>query len=199
MVKIAVIMLEYNEIKPGKYIVHNGEPYEVIFSHVARTQQRKPQNQTKLRSLISGRVVSISFHAADKVDEADISKRPIKFIYANKGEYVFSEANDPSKRFNLSESLVGTQVKFLKGNTIVDVLTFNADDEDEQKIIGVKLPIKVELRVTEAPPSIKGDTAQGGTKQVTLETGATVNTPLFIKEGDVIRVNTETGEYVERV
>lgn len=192
-------MLEYNEIKPGKYIVHNGEPFEVIFSHVARTQQRKPQNQTKLRSLISGRVVSVSFHAADKVDEADISKRPIKFIYANKGEYVFSEVSDPSKRFNLSESLIGTQAKFLKGNTIVDVLTFNADDEDEQKIIGVKLPIKIELKVTEAPPSIKGDTAQGGTKQVTLETGATVNTPLFVKEGDIIRVNTETGEYVERV
>ena len=192
-------MFEYNEIKPGKYIVHNGEPFEVIFSHVARTQQRKPQNQTKLRSLISGRVVSISFHAADKVEEADISKRPIKFIYANKGEYVFSEANDPSKRFNLSEGLIGAQAKFLKGNTLVDVLTFNADDEDEQKIIGVKLPIKIELRVKEAPPAIKGDTAQGGSKQVILETGAAVNTPLFVKEGDVVRVNTETGEYVERV
>ncbi len=199
MVKIPVIMLEYNEIKPGKYIVHNDEPFEVVFSHVARTQQRKPQNQTKLRSLISRRVIAVSFHAADKVEEADISKRPVKFVYANRGEYVFCEANDPSKRFNLKEEIIGEQAKFLKGNIIVDILTFNQDDEEEQKILGVKLPVKVELKVKEAPPSIKGDTAQGGSKQVTLETGAAINTPLFIKEGDVIRVNTETGEYVERV
>lgn len=191
-------MLEYNEIKPGKFIIYNGEPYEVIEYHVARTQQRKPQNQTKLKSLISGRVVSISFHAADKVSEADISKRPINFVYANKGEYIFSEIKDPSKRFSIDESIIGPQAKFLKGNTQVDVLVFT-DDDDNEKIIGVKLPIKMELRVKEAPPAIKGNTASGGGKQVTLETGAVISVPLFIEEGEIVRVNTETGEYAERV
>ncbi len=191
-------MLEYNEIKPGKFIIYNSEPYEVIEYHVARTQQRKPQNQTKLKSLLSGRVVSISFHAADKVSEADISKRPIKFIYFNRGEYTFSEANDPSKRFTLEESLIGPQAKFLKGNTMVDALVFT-NDEDEEKIIGVKLPIKMELMVKDAPPSMKGNTAAGGGKQVTLETGAVISVPLFIEAGEMVRVNTETGEYAERV
>lgn len=191
-------MLEYSEIKPGKFIIYNGEPYEVIDSHVARTQQRKPQNQTKLRSLLSEKVVSVSFHASDKVSEADISKKSIKFIYESKGQYCFSEAKDPSKRFFLEFSLIGPQAKFLKGNTLVDALIFT-NEEDEEKIIGVKLPIKMELLVKEAPPSMKGNTAAGGGKQVTLETGAVVSVPLFIEAGDMIRVNTDTGEYAERV
>lgn len=191
-------MLEYSEIKPGKFIIYNGEPYEVMESHVARTQQRKPQNQTKLKSLLSGRVISISFHASDKVSEADISKKPINFIYVNRGEYVFSEIKDPSKRFPIEESLIGPQAKFLKGNTVVDALIFT-DDDDEEKIIGVKLPIKMELMVKDAPPSMKGNTAAGGGKQVTLETGAVISVPLFIEAGEIVRVNTETGEYAERV
>ncbi|MFA5842049.1 MAG: elongation factor P [Candidatus Paceibacterota bacterium] len=191
-------MLEYNEIKPGKFIIYNGEPYEVIEYHVARTQQRKPQNQTKLKSLLSGRVISISFHASDKVSEADISKRPINFVYANRGEYIFSEVKDQSKRFTIDESIIGPQAKFLKGNTPVDALVFT-DDDDEEKIIGVKLPIKMELLVKDAPPAIKGNTASGGGKQVTLETGAIISVPLFIEAGETVRVNTETGEYTERV
>lgn len=191
-------MLEYSEIKPGKCIVYNGEPYDVIEAHVARTQQRKPQNQTKIRNLLSGRVISVSFHASEKVEEAEISKRPIKFIYASRGEYVFSEANDPAKRFSLKEGTIGEQAKFLKGNTLVDILTFSEDEDEEPKIVGVRLPIKVELAVKDAPPVIKGNTAAGGGKQVTLETGAVVSVPLFIEEGDIVRINTETGEYVER-
>lgn len=191
-------MLEYNEIKPGKFIIYNGEPFEVIEYHVARTQQRKPQNQTKLKSLLSDRVISISFHASDKVSEADISKKPINFVYVNKGDYVFSEIKDPSKRFSLPETLLGAQAKFLKGNTVVDALVFT-DDEDEEKIIGLKLPIKMDLMVKDAPPSMKGNTAAGGGKQVTLETGAVISVPLFINSGDVVRINTDTGEYVERV
>jgi elongation factor P len=191
-------MLEYNEIKPGKFIIYNGEPFEVTEYHVARTQQRKPQNQTKLKSLLSGRVISISFHAADKVNEADISKKPINFVYANKGEYIFSDVKDPSNRFSIEEAIIGPQAKFLKGNTVVDALIFT-DDDDEEKIIGVKLPIKMELMVKDAPPAIKGNTASGGGKQVTLETGAVISVPLFIEEGEIVRVNTDTGEYAERV
>lgn len=192
-------MLEYNEVKPGKYILYNNEPYEVLESHVARTQMRKPQNQIKMRNLISARVIPATFHASDKVPEADIDSRPIKFIYESRGQYCFSEIKDASKRFFLDSALMGPQVKFLKGNTEVSALTFTSEDDDEPKIIGVKIPIKMELLVKEAPPAVRGNTVQGGTKQVTLETGAVINVPLFVNEGDIIRVNTETGDYVERV
>ena len=138
-----------------------------------------------------------TFHAADKAQEAEIDTRNIRFIYQNRGEYWFSEENDPSKRFTLPEEIIGQSAKFLKGNTIVETLMFGEDDE--KKIFGVKIPIKMDLLVKDAPPSIKGDTASGGGKLVTLETGATVTAPLFVNQGDTIRINTETGEYVERV
>ena len=191
-------ILVYNEIRIGKCIIHNDEPYEVIESHVARTQQRKPQNQTKLRSLLSGRVISVSFHASDKASEADIDTKEIKFVYENRGEYVFSEINDPSKRFSLPLTLIESQAKFLKSNLIVEALLFTPEDEDEPKIIGIKLPIKIEYKVKEAPPAVRGNTAQGAMKQVVLETGMSVVTPLFINEGDSVIVNTVSGEYVER-
>lgn len=191
-------MLDYNEIKERSYIIYEGEPYEVMESHVARTQQRKPQNQVKMRNLINGRTVTTTFHASERAEEADISSRAVKYLYTNKGEYWFSEENDPSKRFTVPADTIGPKAKFLKENTLVDVLIFT-DDEDEERIIGVKIPIKMEFKVVEAPPSVKGNTAQGGNKPVQIETGAMVNTPLFINAGDTIRVNTETGEYVERV
>lgn len=191
-------ILVYNEIRIGKCIIHNDEPYEVIESHVARTQQRKPQNQTKLRSLLSGRVISVSFHASDKASEADIDTKEIKFVYENRGEYVFSEINDPSKRFSLPLTLIENQAKFLKSNLVVEALLFTPEDEDEPKIIGIKLPIKIEYKVKEAPPAVRGNTAQGAMKQVVLENGMSVVTPLFINEGDSVIVNTVSGEYVER-
>lgn len=186
-------MLEYNEIVERKFINLDGAPYEVISSHVFRKQQRKPVNATKLRNLLTGKITERSFHQSEKVEEAEIVAREIKYLYTNRGEYWFSEINDPSKRFKLNSDMIGSQGKFLKQNSIVKALVFN------DEIIGLKLPIKVELKVTEAPPAVKGDTVTGGTKQITLETGAVINAPLFINEGDVIRINTETEEYTERV
>lgn len=186
-------ILEYNEITGKKIIVFEGEPYEVLSSHVFRKQMRKPVNQTKLRHLISGRVVEHSFHAAEKVEEAEIDSRPIKYLYHNRGEFWFCEKDDPSKRFKLDTSLIGNRANFLKPNSEVTLLTF------EEQVVGMKTPVKVDLKVVEAPPGIRGNTAQGGTKQIKLETGATINAPLFVNEGDIIRVNTDTGEYVERV
>lgn len=186
-------MLEYNEITLRKIIIFEGQPYEVLDSHVFRKQQRKPVNATKLKNLITGNVKEISFHQSEKVEEAEITKRDIKYLYSNRGKHMFCETNDPSKRFELSEELVGEKVKFLKANSIVKALSFN------ETMIGVELPIKVDLKVIEAPAAVKGDTAKGGTKQITLETGAVINGPLFITEGEIIRINTETGEYVERV
>ena len=185
-------MLEYNEITLGKVIIFDNEPWEVIASHVFRKQQRKPVNATKLRNLISGRVTENSFHVSEKVAEADIENKDIKFIYENKGEYWFNEINDASKRFALKEEQIGYGAKFLKKDALVKAMIF------QEKIIGIKLPIKVALKVVEAPPSMKGNTAQGGNKVVKVETGVSVNTPLFINEGDTIIINTQNGEYVER-
>lgn len=186
-------MLEYNEITVGKVIIYNGEPWEVLSSHVFRKQQRKPVNATKLRNLITGRVTENSFHVSEKAEEAEIEQKDINFIYENKGEYWFHDIGDKSKRFSLTETQLGVGAKFLKADTLVKAVIFN------EEIIGVKLPVKMDLKVVEAPPSVKGNTAQGGNKQVKVESGAMVNTPLFINEGDVIRINTETGDYVERV
>jgi elongation factor P len=186
-------MLEYNEITERKYIVFENEPYEVIDSHVFRKQQRKPVNATKMRNMLSGRIVEHSFHVSDKVEEADITKREVKYLYTNKGEYWFAEANDPSKRFQLAESLIGPGAKFLKPNILIDAMEWS------DKIIGLKLPIKMDLKVTEAHPAVKGNTAQGATKMVKLETGAEIQVPMFINEGDTVRVNTETGAYTDRI
>ncbi|HAS81052.1 MAG: hypothetical protein UR25_C0005G0034 [Candidatus Nomurabacteria bacterium GW2011_GWE1_32_28] len=189
--------LQYSEIREKKIIIYSGEPCEVIDSHVARTQQRKPQNQVKLRSLISGKTISATFHVSDSAMEADIEKKDIKFLYQNKGEYWFCDPEDPKNRFELNSSLVGDSGKFFKENGLVTALVW--DDDDEEKIIKITLPIKMEFKVKEAPPAVKGNTAQGGNKIITLENGTTLTTPMFIEEGDIIRVNTETGLYVERV
>ncbi len=186
-------MLEYNEILPKKVILLEGEPYEVLDAHVFRKQQRKPVNQTKLRHLITGKVTEQAFHQAEKVDEADLSTREVKYLYHNKGEYWFCAANNPSDRFKLDDEIIGVAGQFLKPNSVIEAVVF------DEKIISVRIPIKVELVVKEAPPAVRGNTAQGGTKQIVLETGATVNAPLFINEGDIVRVNTELGQYVERV
>lgn len=191
-------MLEYNEITERKYIVFENEPYEVINSHVFRKQQRKPVNATKLRNVLTGRIVEHSFHVSDKAEEADISKQEVKYLYTNKGEYWFCDVKDPSRRFTLSESLVGNAGKFLKANIVVDTLVYD-DGSEKGKIIGLKLPIKMDLKVTESHPAVKGNTAQGGTKVAVLETGAEIQVPMFVKEGDTVRVNTETGDYTDRV
>ncbi len=188
--------LDYDEIKQRKNIIVDGMPYEVLESHVARTQKRKPQNQVRMRNLLNGKVVPGTFHASDTAEEAEISKREALFLFANKGEYWFCDPKDRGKRFEISEDVLGDQTKYLKDDTIVDIKIF--DYEDEERIIGVTLPVKMTFVVKEAPPAIKGNTASGGGKLVTIETGAQVTTPFFIEVGEKIIVNTDTGEYVER-
>jgi elongation factor P len=150
-----------------------------------------------MRNMLNGKVIPGTFHASDTAEEADISKREALFLFANKGEYWFCDPKDRAKRFQISSDVIGDAARFLKENTLVDTKIFEYDDEE--KIIGVTLPIKMNFRVKEAPPAIKGNTASGGGKLVTIETGAQVTTPLFIEAGETITVNTDTGEYVERV
>ena len=191
-------MLNYNEIKERKYIVMDDEPYEVITSVVSRKQANKPVNKTKLKSLISGRVVEHTFHMSDKVDEADMMRKNIVYIYSQGDQHWFHPEGDKSDRFTLDSDVVDSALDYISTNDVVDALVYT-DDEDEEQIIGLKLPIKMELEVTEAPPSIKGNTATGGDKLVTVKTGAKFTVPLFINVGDVIAVNTESGTYTERV
>ncbi len=186
-------ILSYNEITLKKVIIHEGEPCLVVATHVFRKQQRKPVNITKLKGLKSGRSLEVTFHQNETVEEADMETRTATFIYKKPGEYWFHTAGKPGERFFLSEDLVGDQGRFLKERSDIDTLVF--DDE----VIGVKFPIKMDLKVKETMDAVKGNTSSGALKEVTLETGATVMAPMFINTGDVISINTETGDYSERV
>jgi elongation factor P len=186
-------VISYNEVKPGIAVLVEGEPYVCTWNNILKKQQRRPVNQTKLRHIIKGNSIEYSFQQSDKIEEAEIESRPAVFIYERNGEWFFHDVKDKSKRFSVADDQMGDSGKFLKSNTEVETLWFQG------ALFRVKLPIKVELKVTEAPPDVRGNTAQGGSKVVELETGATINVPMFVKLGDAIRINTETGEYVERV
>ena len=186
-------MLSYTDLKKGVIIVYEGQPYEVIESGFLRMQQRKAVVQTKIQNLMTGKILDRNWQASDEFEEAEVERQFAQFIYKSKNEYWFHEKGNPKNRFALSEDIVGEQGKFLKPNTEVTALSFNG------RVIKITIPVKMDFEVTEAPPSIKGNTAQGGTKVVTIEGGAKISAPLFINTGDVIRINTETGEYGERV
>ena len=187
-------MLAYNDVKPGVAVLVEGEPYVCTWNNIMKKQQRRPVNQTKLRHLIKGNSIEYSFQQSDKLEEAEIVKTPAVFVFHDerKNEWVFHEAANKSARFVVGDDEVGENGKFLKAGMEVTTEAFN------DKIFHVKLPIKVELKVTDAPPDVRGNTAQGGNKVVELETGATLTVPMFVKTGDVLRINTDTGEYVER-
>ncbi len=186
-------MLAYNELKKGTIFVLDGEPYEVLEYEFLRMQQRKPVTKCKIKNLISGKIVERAFHQNESFEEAEMIREEIKYLYNNRGEYWFSAKDNPAQRFTLKEEILGEPAKFLKSNSMVTALKFG------EKIIGIKPAIKVDLKVKEAPPGFKGDTVTGGSKKVVLETGAEINVPLFVNTGDVVRVNTETGDYVERM
>ena len=186
-------MLSYNEIKPGVAVLVEGEPYVCTWNNIMQKQQRRPVNQTKLRHLVSGKVLEISFHQNESMQEADVGKMQAKYLYTNRGESWFAEMGNAKNRFSFPEEVVHGQVQWLAANTEVEVVTH------EEKPLTIKIPVKVELKVAEAPPNVKGDTATGGMKPVKLSTGASVNVPLFINTGDTIRINTDTGTYTERV
>jgi elongation factor P len=186
-------MLSYNELKPGQFITFEGTPYEVLEANFLRMQQRKPVMKTKLRDIISGKVKEQSFQMSDQLDEAELERVKSRFLYENRGQYWFDETGNPKNRFFFTAEQLGIKAQFLKPNTEVTVVKW------DDKTVGVQLPIKMDLKIVEAPPNLKGDTATGGTKTVILETGAKINAPMFVNEGDTVRVNTELGEYVERV
>lgn len=171
----------------------DGEPYEVLESQFLRMQQRKPVVQAKIKNLLTGKIIPRSFHQNESFHEAEIEKKPMKFIFAHRQEYTFSEPADPSKRIVLKSEEAGEIAKFLKPNLEVAFKKF------EDKIIGIEIPIKIDYIVKSAPPAERGNTAQGASKEIELENGLKLQAPLFINEGDVVRINTQSGQYFERV
>lgn len=186
-------MLSYFDLRKGVKFVLDGQPYEVLeFQQIGKAQDMFVA-RTKIKNLITGKVFDKNFHKDDVFEETELDKFEVKFIYNHRGKLIFSELKNPSKRFELNEEQIGPASKFLKSNQELIGIKF------EGKVINVAFPIKINLKVIEAPPGLKGDRAQAGTKPATLETGAKINVPLFIEEGDIIEVNTETGEYARRV
>lgn len=185
--------LGMNDLKPGVFFIYEGQPYVILETHHLKMQQRRPTLQTKFKNMLNGKLYERNFQQSDVFEEAKIVRQKVKFLYSHRDEYWFSDENDSSKRFKLDQEIVGEAVKYLKPDTVLNVILFN------QKIINMELSVKMDFKVIEAPPAIRGDTAQGGVKQIKIETGATINVPLFINEGDVIRLNTQSGEYVERI
>lgn len=186
-------MITFNQIQKGTRIIINNEPHEVIeASHMFKGRGQSVL-QTKIKNLIQGTVVTKTIRPSESFPEANISKFTAKFIYKHKDNFFFSSENNPSERFNITEEKIGSSARFLKEGEMVEGIIF------KERIINITLPIKVQLRVTEAPPGIKGDRAQSGTKTIKLETNTEITAPLFIKEGDIVEINTQTGEYSKRI
>lgn len=185
--------LQYNEILPKRTVIMDDDPFLVLSSAIAKKDRQKASNNVKMKNLRTGGVVDKTFHQADVLEEAFIEKRDVKFLYENRGEFFFCPPDKPSERFSFPEDIVGSAAKFMKQNSIVEALVF------DEVIMSITVPVKVELVVKEAAPAVKGNTSSGATKEVTVETGAIVFVPMFINEGDIISVNTESGLYTERV
>lgn len=181
-----------NDIKKGLNIIYNGEPHLVTEANFVRCQMRKPVMQTKMRNLINGKAVDVSFHTQDRLEEADMQRKKADYLY-NDGANYFFMTQDDFEQFSISRETLGNNINYLKEGDKVDVLYFNGNP------VSTSLQPKVALKVVSAPEGARGNSAQGRvTKTATLETGIEIQVPLFVKENDVVVVNTETGEYVER-
>ncbi len=186
-------MLNFNELEKGTNIIIDKQPYEVLESFHLFKGRGQSVLQVKIKNLITGAIVPKTFHPSDTFEEVEIKIFKAKFLFSHRDQFFFTKENDPSFRFSLIEKNIGESSKFLTHQTIIEALLF------QDKVINISLPIKLNLKVIEAPPGVQGSRSQPGTKTVILETKAKVSTPLFIKEGDVIVINTKTGKYVQRV
>ena len=184
--------LSYTDIQPGVFFRMNGEVYETILSVFSKKSRQKGANQVRVKNLMTGAVTAKTFHTSDSFEEVVTKKGNFVFVYMRGNETVIHPKGVPSDRIAVS---VGAShgLHLLPGGT--PVIALIADGS----VLTLTPPPKVDVLVREAPPSVRGNTSQGGSKRVVIETGATVVTPLFIETGDRIRVNTDTGAYTERV
>ncbi len=180
------------DFKNGLTILLDGDVYQLIeFQHV------KPGKggafvRSKLRKVATGQVIEKTFRAGERIDVAHIERKPMQYLYRSGDDYIFMD-NENYDQMTLMENQIGSQVKFLQDNLEVTVTQY------EGRILGVDLPDTIDVEVVQTDPGLKGDTASGGSKPATIETGAVVTVPLFINEGDRIRVDTRTAKYIERV
>ncbi|MEX0877566.1 MAG: elongation factor P [Candidatus Spechtbacterales bacterium] len=187
-------MLTVSQLTKDTLILLDGAPHRVLEIQHKKVARQAATAEAKLRNLITGATITRGFNpSSDRFEEANIQKKIFEFVYSHKDKYVFCNLENKGERYELSEESLGGEKFFLKPNLEVSALFFKDD------IISIELPIKVQYRVVEAPPNIRGNTVSGGTKQVKIESGATILTPLFIEMDDIILVNTLKGEYVERV
>ncbi len=186
-------MIGYSELKKGTRILMGGQPYELIETNLMFKGRGQSVLQARIKNLLTGEIRNHTFRPSDEFEEPDLETRPLLFLFSHREKYVFCEKDDRGKRYELKEEVIGESKWYLKPNLEVEGLFF------EEKLINVILPIKVALKVVEAPPVVKGQSASGGTKPVKLETGLTIQAPLFVEAGDIIEVNTQTGEYSKRV
>jgi len=180
------------EFRNGAKIEIDGEPFVIIeFQHV------KPGKggafvRTKLKSLRTGNVMDRTYRSGEKLETPNLEERNMQYLYSSGDDFFFMD-NESYEQLSLTAAQLGDGKKWLKENMVIQVLYHNDNP------IGVEVPLFVELKVVQADPGVKGDTASGGTKPATLETGAVVKVPLYLEEGEVIKVDTRTGEYIERV
>lgn len=180
------------DLKVGRLVNYNGEPCSVVTNSFMRTAQRKPVMRTKLRGVMTGKVYDKTFIAGEDFELVEIEKLRAQYMYKDADSANFMDSNT-FDQFSIQLDQIPDAIKYLKEGEDAIVTRY------EGKPIGIELPPKVALKVKETTPGVRGDTAQGGTKAATLETGLVVQVPLFIEEGDSVRINTESGEYVERV
>lgn len=181
------------QIRPGATFLMDGEPYIVLEAQHVQLGRGGAILNTRIRNLRTGTTVKRTFKGNDTVEEAEIERKTARFVYRHRGEYWFEDPANPKNRFTLTADQLGDATQWLIPKLELVALVF------ENQILTVELPIKVDYRVADAPPGVRGNTAQGGTKAIILESGATIQAPLFIETDDTVRVNTRTGEYVERV
>lgn len=184
-------MLSIKDIKSGKKIIIEGQPFSVLTVQHSKMGRMGAVLRTKLKNLETGALVTKTFQGSDKVEEAEVDTKKAQYLYQDGDTFYFMD-NESYEQFELNKKIIGDDAKYLKEGVEVSLLYF------DERIINIELPIKMSFEVVEAPPAVKGNTADGGSKQVTIETGAQITTPLFIKQGDKIKVNTTTGEYAEK-
>ncbi|HCJ11333.1 MAG TPA: elongation factor P [Clostridiales bacterium] len=185
-------MISTNDFKTGVTVELDGEVWQVIeFQHV-KPGKGSAFVRSKLKNLETGAVVERTFRAGEKLRRAHLDRREVQYLYSSGDEYVFMDT-ETYEQLSLTEEQLGDGKLYLVENMNIYVVSH------EGRLIGVEMPNSVELKVVETDPGLRGDTASGGTKPARLETGLVVQVPLFIEEGDVIRVDTRTGLYIERV
>jgi elongation factor P len=181
-----------NDIRKGLKIQIDGEPYVVVDFQFVKPGKGNAFTRTRIKSLITGQVLDKTYKSGEKLQEAPMDQREMQFLYKDESGFHFMDQAS-YEQFAIPAKVVEEEARFIKENLIINVLLFN------ERPVSVSLPNFVELEVTETDPGIRGDTATGGKKPATLETGAVINVPLFIERGEVLKIDTRSGEYVERV